>query len=171
MKITRNTPDLLVAEQVPWFMAVMLGLFTLGFSAIGLLVMPQTLPGGLVFLFVGGGLGLGATGVFVERLQLVLDARDATVTLRRRTIFRQQETVLPLDAVLAATGESTLSGRYTDESDLPPRRLHRPSLVLADGGAGGGQVLHPITEIYDSGPGAALVVRAVNDWLAALRAG
>ncbi|NCQ23160.1 MAG: hypothetical protein COW54_16120 [Rhodobacteraceae bacterium CG17_big_fil_post_rev_8_21_14_2_50_63_15] len=170
MKITANSPDLLIIEDIPWFMAVMLGLFTLLSAAIGLLVMSQTLLGGLVFLIVGGGMGLAAIGVFVERLHLILDARAHNVILRSRTIFRHRETEFPLGDLLGATGESTLSGRNTDDPDCPQRRLHRPSLVLVDGSADGGQVLYPITEIYDSGRGAATMVRAINDWLAALRA-
>jgi hypothetical protein len=41
--------------------------------------------------------------------------------------------------------------------------MYRPSLVLADGA--GGEVLRPITEIYDSSPAAGAVVRAINMWL------
>lgn len=165
MKITANSPDLLIIEEIPWFIAIMLGLFTLLSAAIGLLVLSQTLVGGLVFLIVGGGMGLAAIGVFVERLQLILDARADTVLLRSRTIFRHREEVFPLSDLLGATGESTLSGRDTDDPSRARRRLYRPSLVLTDGREGGGQVLHPITEIYDSGRGAATMVRAINDWL------
>ncbi len=169
MKITTNSPDLLIIEEIPWFIALMLGLFTLLSAAIGLLVLSQTLVGGLVFLIVGGGMGLAAIGVFVERLHLILDARADTVILRSRTIFRHHEDVFPLADLRGATGESTMSSRDTDDPNRPRRRLHRPSLVLADGREGGGQVLHPITEIYDSGRGAATTVRAINDWLKDLR--
>lgn len=169
MKVTQNTPDLLIIEELPWFIAIMLTLFTLLFAGVGLLVMPQTILGGLVFLLVGGGLGLGGIGIFVERLQLILDARAGTATLRSRTIFRHRETVFPLPDVLRATGESTLSGGDTSTDPSRVRRpVHRPSLVLRDA-AGGTALLHPITEIYDSSTSSAVTIRAINDWLSDLR--
>ncbi|WP_417729271.1 hypothetical protein [Roseovarius sp.] len=170
MKITHTSPDLLIIEEMPWFIAIMLSLFTLFFAGVGLLVMPQTLVGGLVFLLVGGGLGLAGVGIFVERLQVILDARAGTATLRSRTILRHRETTIPLVDVIRATGETTLSGSGTDgDGTRVQRKLHRPSLVLRDG-AGGTALLHPITEIYDSSRSSAEVVRAINDWLDQRRA-
>ena len=169
MKITANSPDLLIIEEMPWFIAIMLSLFTLLFAGIGLLVMPETLVGGLVFLLVGGGMGLAGVGVFVERLQLILDARAGTAILRSRTIFRHRETVLHLSDVIRATGESTLSGSAVDTDPSRVRRkLHRPSLVLRDG-SGDAPLLHPITEIYDSNRSSTETVRTINDWLVNLR--
>lgn len=168
MKVTRDSPDLLIVEEMPGLMAVGLSFFTLLFAGIGLLVMSETLPGGLVFLLVGGGMGIAAIGIFVERLQLILDGRTGTATLRSRTIFRHRETVLPLADVLRATGETTLSGGDTSsDPSRVRRRMHRPSLVLSDGA--GGEVLHPITEIYDSSRNSGEIVRAVNAWLDARR--
>lgn len=43
------------------------------------------------------------------------------------------------------------------------RRMYRPSRVLSDGA--GGEVLRPITEIYDSSPASGAVVRAITHWL------
>jgi hypothetical protein len=168
VKITHDSPDLLIVEDMPWLMAVGLGLFTLLLAGIGLLVMSETLPGGLVFVLVGGGMGIAAIGIFVERLQFILDGRTGTAILRSRTIFRHRETVLPLADILRATGETTLSGG--DSSSDPARvrrRMHRPSLVLSDGA--GGEVLRPITEIYDSSRNSAEIVRAINAWLDARR--
>lgn len=169
MKVTTNHPDVLIIEEMPWFIAIMLSLFTLVFAGIGLLVIPQTVLGGLVFLLVGGGLGFAGVGVFVERLQLILDAREGRVILRSRTIFRHRETVFDLSDLIRATGESTLSGGDTSSDPARVRRpVHRPALVLRDG-AGGAPLLHPITEIYDSSRASAEVVRAINHWLAELR--
>ncbi|KJS43294.1 MAG: hypothetical protein VR71_11145 [Roseovarius sp. BRH_c41] len=169
MNVTHTSPDLLIIEEIPWFIAIMLSLFTMLFAGVGLLVMPQSLVGGLVFLLVGGGMGLAGVGIFVERLQLILDAGAGTATLRSRTIFRHRETVFPLDDLVRATGETTLSGSATDIDPARVRRkLHRPSLVLRDG-ASGDALLHPITEIYDSSRSSGKVVRAINDWLAQRR--
>lgn len=169
MKVTHNSPDLLILEEMPWFIAIMLSLFTLAFAAIGLLVLSQTLVGGLVFLLVGGGMGLAGIGVFVERLQLILDAGTFRVTLRSRTIFRHRETVFDLSDLICATGESTLSGGETStDPSRVRRRVHRPTLLLRDG-AGGPPLLHPVTEIYDSSRSSARAVRAINQWLSDLR--
>lgn len=164
MKIIQDTPDLLIAEEMPWFIAVMLSLCLLLFVGVGLLVSSQTLLGAFVMGGVGGGMCFAAICIFVERLQIILDARAGTATLRSRTILRHREEVLPLDDVLRATGESTLSGGDTSsDPSRVRRRMYRPSLVLSDGA--GGEVLRPITEIYDSSPASGKVVRAINDWL------
>lgn len=170
MKITRSTPDLLIAEAVPWFTAVMLSLGLLLFVGVGLLVSSQTLIGAFVMAGIGGGMCLAAICIFVERLQLILDAKARTVTIRSRTLLRQREEVLPLADLRRATGETTLSGGDTSSDPARVRRrMQRPALVLSDGA--GGEVLHPITEIYDTSPASGSLVRALNDWLGALDSG
>lgn len=169
MKVTSQSPDLLIAEEMPWFIAVMLSLALLLFVGVGLLVSSQTLLGAFVMAGIGGGLCFAAICIFVERLQIILDARAGTATLRSRTILRHREEVLPLSDVLRATGESTLSGGDTSSDPARVRRrMYRPTLVLSDGA--GGEVLRPITEIYDSSPASGTVVRAINDWLEERRA-
>jgi hypothetical protein len=164
MKITHDTTSLLIAEDMPWLFAVMLSLGLLLFVGVGLLVSSQTLIGAFVMAGIGGGMCFAAICIFVERLQIILDARAGTATLRSRTILRHREEVLPLADVLRATGETTLSGGDTSsDPSRVRRRMYRPSLVLADGA--GGEVLRPITEIYDSSPAAGAVVRAINMWL------
>ncbi len=166
MKVKTNTPDVLIAGDIPWLMAIMLLFFTLTFAGIGLLTLTQTWAG-LMFLFVGGGMGLGAMGVFVERLQLILDARAGTMTLRRRTLFRHSETLLPLASVIRAETETGL-GTHRDWSK-PRRSVSRLAFVVDDGSDTGGTVTHRLTEVMSSGNGAATVTRAVNEWLDALR--
>jgi hypothetical protein len=169
MRITRDTPDLLIAEAMPWFIAVMLSLGLLLFVGIGLLISSVMLLGTFVMAGIGGGMCLAAICIFVERLQLILDARAGTATLRSRTILRHREEVLPLADVLRATGETTLSGGVDTDPSRVRRKMHRPSLVLSDGA--GGEVLRPITEVHDSSPASGELVRAINDWLARHRDG
>ncbi|MBE0453376.1 hypothetical protein [Roseovarius autotrophicus] len=90
VKITHDTPDLLIAENTPWVIAVMLSLGLLLFAGIGSLVASQTLIGAFVMAGIGGGMCLAAICIFVERLQVILDARAGTVTLRSRTILRRR---------------------------------------------------------------------------------
>ncbi|WP_135502228.1 hypothetical protein [Roseovarius aestuariivivens] len=160
MRIIQNTPERLVAEEVPWLIAVMLFLFTMTFLGVGLAIAASGVPAGLLFAGAGGGLGCAALGVFVERLQLVLDARTGRAVIRRRTLWQRSETVLPLQRVLHAT----------EERGPGARRLSRPALVLAAPRIPGAsdpsrETVHPVTEIYASGRAAARLVCAVNEWL------
>ncbi|KZY32155.1 hypothetical protein A3731_04285 [Roseovarius sp. HI0049] len=162
MKIHRNTPDLLVAEQVPLLLAIALFAFTMAFVTPGVLLVFAGEWLGLAFGGMGGGLGFAAICVFVERLQITLDAVARTATIRRRTVLSHREVTLPLAELVRATTESTRSSGKTRQ------RLFRPTLVLDDG-TGTGETLHPITEVFSSGTGAARLVAAINDWLAASR--
>ena len=160
MKVKRNTPDLLIAEEVPWFISIMLFIFIMAFVIPGVMLVFMGEWAGLIFALGGGGLGFGGMCVFVERLQVILDARTMTITLRRRTILGHQERVLPLTGLLrAATERSTSSGKSR-------QTLYRPVLVLEDR-AGGGEQRHPVTEVYSSGRSAERLVAAVNGWLGA----
>ena len=166
MKVKINKPDLLIAGETPWFIAIMLLFFILIFAAIGLLTLSQTWAG-LIFLFVGCGLGLGAMGVFVERLQLILDARANTLTMRSRTLFRYNQTVIPLDEVIRAETESSLSNNR--DGPTSRRTVSRIAFVVRDGSGTGGTVVQPLTSVMSSGKGTGTVTRAVNDWLKSLR--
>lgn len=73
MKIKHNTSDLLIAGDTPWALAIMLLLFTMAFISIGLFVTVSGQWLGLIFVFAGGGMGLGAMALLIERLQLILD--------------------------------------------------------------------------------------------------
>lgn len=158
MKIKRNTPELFVAEEVPWFIAIALFFFIMAFVTPGVLIAFEGEWLGLVFALLGGGLGFAAMCVFVERLQLILDAASGTVVIRRRTILSHRETLLPLAEVVRAVTESTVS------SGKSRQRLHRAALVLEDG-TGEGETIHPVTEVYSSGGGAKKLVTGVNGWL------
>lgn len=163
MKIRRNTSDLLVAEQVPLLLALALFGFIMAFVTPGVLLVFAGEWLGLVFGTLGGGLGFAAMCVFVERLQVILDAASRTITIRRRTVLSHREITLPLTELIRATTESTRSSGKTR------RRLFRPTLVLDDG-TGNGEVVHPITEVFSSGTGAARLAAAINDWLSSHRA-
>ena len=157
MKIKRNTPDVFIAEAVPWFMAIALFFFIFAFVGPGIFLVFEGEWLGLIFALGGGGLGFGAMCVFVERLQLILDTGSGHITLRRRTILSSTEDTLPLAALQKAEVESS----YTN-SDNGRRRIYRPTLVLDEGD---GPKFYPITEVYSSGRGADRLVRAINAWI------
>lgn len=162
MKIRRNTPDMLVAEQVPLLLAIGLFAFVMAFVTPGVVLLFAGEWLGLIFGTLGGGLGFAAMCVFVERLQVILDAAAQTATIRRHTMLSQREITLPLVELVRATTESTGS------KGKSRARLFRPALVLDDG-TGEGEILHPITEVFSSGTGAARLVAAINDWLSTTR--
>ncbi|MEQ8897203.1 MAG: hypothetical protein RID23_08930 [Roseovarius sp.] len=160
MKIRRNTPDMLVAERVPLLLAMAMFVFVMAFVTPGVMLIFAGEWLGLAFGTLGGGLGVAAMCVFVERLQIILDAAGQTATIRRRTMLGHREVILPLVELVRATTESTQSSGKTRQ------RLFRPTLVLDDGT---GETLHPITDVFSSGTGAARLVAAINDWLATSR--
>ena len=168
MKIKRNTPDLLIAGETPWFIAFMLSFFILVFAGIGIGLISTGVWAGLVFLVFGGGLGVGGMAAFVERLQLIMDASAGTLTMRRRTIFSYNETVIPLDDVIRAGTESGKSGSASD-FDKPRQTVSRLAFEVRDGSGTGSTTIVPMTEVMSNGQGAARVTRAANEWLKALR--
>ena len=159
MKVTRNTPDHLVVDVAPWGIGIGLVLFILLFVGIGLLVLPVTLPGGLAFILVGGGLGLAAFAIFVRRVQLILDRPAGTVTLRRRSLFGSDAETHPLAELAGA--EVASHARRDRETDTVTR-TERVELLF-------GKARVPLTEDYSSGGAHARVARAINDWLDSAR--
>ena len=158
MKIRRNTPDMLIAEEIPWFVAIMLFFFTMTFVSIGIFLCFEGGWAGLIFGGIGGGMGFAGMCVFVERLQVILDRRANTVTIRRRTILNYRETKLPLSQVKRAETETTISSGESRQT------LYRPSLVMADEYKDGA-IVQPVTQVYSSGTGSTRLVDAINDWL------
>lgn len=158
MKIKRNTPQVFVAEEVPWFIAIMLVIFIFCFVAPGLAIAFEGVWQGLLFALGGGGMGFAALCVFVERLQVILDRREGMITLRRRTILKYTQTRLPLDALLKAETQWT-SSRKNGRT----RSLSRPALMLSEDGA---EKAYPVTQVFSSGGSAEGLTDAINDWIA-----
>lgn len=151
MKVTHDTPDLLVVESVPWLIGGALILFVLMFAGAGLLLLAEGQPFGLLFLLGGGGLGFGGFWAFVRREQLILDRSAGEVVLRRRTIFGRTEERQPLAALRGAVIETHRSrkGGTTFRAEL-------------DFGPGDRR---PVVSYFTNGGGPARIARAINDWL------
>ena len=157
MKITHNTPDLLIIDNTPWLVGILLAgmiLMPVGFGINALF--SGDIQTGLLVLILGGGFGALFFAVFVRRNQLVLDRRDNRVEMRRRTLFRQTSIRHDLRHLRRAIVQTSRS----DNSDT-----HRMTLEL-DGGMDPG--LHPFTSVYTSGKGARRGADAVNAWLTAV---
>lgn len=153
MKVTENTPDLLVVEYRPVLMSLGLIAFIIGFIVFGLLIWQdgETLKAITVTLLgvVCGGIGFGA---FVRRAQAVFHRPEGWVELRNRSIFGTKRVRHDLSEVSRAIVEEL--------SDTA-----RVTLVFDKGQSAG---RHPITTIYASGD-KQKVADTINDWLAAGR--
>jgi hypothetical protein len=168
MKIKHKAPDLLIASQTSWFMATLLFLFVMLFAVNGLLLMSQSSALALVLILGGGGMGVIAICLFVERLQLVLDAQTRTVTISAHTIFNHKWAVISLDDLLYAAAQTTQSSNLTNPTDIR-QSVSRTSLVLRDGTTSVGTTIQPISGVYSKDRSAATVVCDINGWLKDLR--
>ncbi|MEC7764464.1 MAG: hypothetical protein VX874_21350 [Pseudomonadota bacterium] len=149
MKVTENTPDLLVIDFRPVLMSFAMIGFIIGFIVFGLLILADgdTAKGILVIGLgvVVGGVGFGA---FVRRAQAVFHRPEGWVELRNRSIFGTKRVRHDLSEVSRAIVEEL--------SDTA-----RVTLVIDTGQSAG---RHPITQIYSSGDKQP-VADAINDWL------
>ncbi|WP_291729453.1 hypothetical protein [Leisingera sp. F5] len=162
MKITRNTPEQLILSDTPWLIGIMLVFFILVFAGAGLGMLSQggdLLWPGLIFTFVGGGMGALAFCLFVRRVQVILDRPDGSIVIRRQSVFGYNEVAHRLADLSHAEVEST-----TSRSESRTRTLYRPVLIL-DGGMSAGR--HPVTEAYTNGRGSQRLSDAINAWLSA----
>ncbi len=154
MKITIDTPDLLVVENRPVFLALGLTLMILVFVAIGLGLVMAGEWWGFPFALIGGGVGFVAFWGLVRRVQVVFHRPEAYVELRRRNIFGGSRVRHALDEIDRAEVEESHS---TDSG-----RTYRVVLVVERGQSAG---RHPVTLAYSSGSGHHRVAKAINAWL------
>ncbi|MFT4960229.1 MAG: hypothetical protein ACI92Z_001309 [Paracoccaceae bacterium] len=155
MHVTRNTPDQLIIADTPWVIGILLILFVLSFVGPGLLLVSDGIWQGWIFAIAGGGMGIIAFGVFVRRLQLILDRPSDTITIRRRSIFGISTLTHTLSNLSKVKIETTTGSKG--------RRLFRPTLVLTQGMSAGD---HPIVQAYTNSGSSRRVADAVNLWLA-----
>lgn len=154
MKVTTNSPDLLIIEDRPLFIAIALILFTLAFSGAGLFMIAEGEWWGLFFMLFGGGMGVLFFGIFVRRVQVVFHRPEGYVEVRRRNVFGARKVRHDLTEIARAELQTSRS------SDGPD--THRVALVIENGQSAGA---HPITVAYSSGSGHQRCKEAINDWL------
>lgn len=162
MKITRNTSQQLILADTPWLIGIMLVLFILTFAGVGIALISQggdlILPG-LVFGLIGGGMGALAFGLFVRRVQVILDRSTGNIVIRRQSVFGFHEVCHRITDLSHAEVERTVS-----RNNGSSRTLYRPVLVL-DSGMSAGR--HPIVQAFTNGRGSQHLVDAINTWLPA----
>ncbi len=158
MKVTTDTPDLLIVEDRPFILAVALTLFILVFVAVGFTVMMSGEWWGIIFALVGGGVGFGAFWGFVRRVQVVFHRPGAYVEFRRRNIFGGAR----VRHGLAEIGRAEVEESRSSDSGSTYRVV-----LVVDRGQSAGR--HPVTLAYSSGRAHHRVAQAINAWLEAGR--
>lgn len=158
MKVTTDTPELLIVESRPVFLAIGLVVFILLFVGIGFAVMAAGEWWGIVFPVFGGGLGLVGLWAFVRRVQVVFHRPDAYVELRRRNLFGASR----VRYGLAEIDHAEIEESHSSESGT----TYRVVLVIERGQSTG---RHPLTLAYSSGAGHQIAADTINRWLEAAR--
>jgi hypothetical protein len=158
MKVTTDSPELLVVENRPVLLALGLTLFILAFIAVGMAMMLAGEWWGLLVALFGGGIGFAAFWGFVRRVQVVFHRPEAYVEVRRRDIFGGSRVRHALAEIDRAEVEESYS------SDSGP--TYRVVLVVARGQSAG---RHPVTQAYSSGAAHHRAAEAINSWLEAGR--
>lgn len=153
MRVKSETPDLLVLEDRPVFVAALLAAFVLADAAAVVALAGQGEWAGVAMLGLGIPLLLGAGYLFIRRTIVFLDRPGNRVTIRVATFRGQTENSLPLDSV---RGAEVQVSRSSDNGTT-----QRAALVL-EGGA-----RRELTQVYTSGGGAGRAVAAINRWIAA----
>jgi hypothetical protein len=153
MKIRRNSPDLLIVEDRPWLLGLMIILFILIFCGAGLTMLLSGEWLGLLFFLAGGGLGFGAFWAFVRRVQVVFYRPEGWVEIRRANIMRRLATRFDLAGVHRALVETSTSDG---------KNLHRVALFVEKGGVTGTK---PLTLAYSNVGDHHGVASAINAWL------
>lgn len=156
MKITRNTPEQLIVENNPVWLAIFVSVFGLIFFGVGLSQLGSQTGMALMFMAGGLGIGIGFNMIFIRRTQVILDHPRNLVELRRRSWLGYSSRTWELRYLDRAFVQTSRSG----DTDT-----HRAVLDIG-GGMDAGQ--HPITIVYSSGSGASRAETAINDWLAQL---
>jgi len=153
MKITTNTPEMLIVEERPWVIGAMMIVFILAFTGVGLTAISGGDLWGVAFIIIGAGLGLAAFWAFVRRVQVVFHRPQGWVEIRRRSLTSAKKVRHTLDEVESAVVEP----RYSDGSTL-----YRVALQFSKGQSQG---RHPLTQHYTNTGNHQGVADAINAWL------
>lgn len=156
MKVIHRTDDLLIVEDRPWFIGIMMIVMALVFAFGGMAILASgEILGGVMMLLIGVGVPLLIGALMVQRVRLTFDRRAGTVTRTRRSVLGLTQTTHALNRLdRARVGVSTDSDGtiYRMELDLrdPPETV-------------------PFTTYHTSGKRPEELTRAVNDWLGTAR--
>lgn len=156
MKVLHRSDALLVLEDRPWLLGILLIAMALAFGFGGLAMMGEgRMLGGAFFALFGGGVPILIAALMVRRVRLTLDRSTGLLTRTMRSVRGLSQESHALDRLMMATvGVSHDSDGTTYRTEL---RLTGPDQTV------------PFTSYYTSGRKPEAMAQAVNDWLAARR--
>lgn len=156
MKVIHNTEQLLILEDQPWFIGIMMIVMALIFAFGGMAILASgEVFGGLMMLLIGVGVPVLIGALMVQRVRLTFDRSAGTVSRTRRSVLGLTQTVHPLDRLdRARVGVSTDSDGTTYRMELDLR--DPPEIV-------------PFTSYHTSGKRPEAMAQTVNDWLGTAR--
>ncbi|MDP3193935.1 sodium/calcium exchanger protein [Tabrizicola sp.] len=152
MKVIHRTDNLLMIEDRPWFIGILMIVMALVFAFGGMAILASgEIFGGVMMLLIGVGVPLLIGALMVQRVRLTFDRSAGTVTRTRRSVLGLTQTMHRLDRLdRARVGVSTDSDGTTYRMELD---LRDPPEML------------PFTTYHTSGKRPEEMAQAVNDWL------
>lgn len=156
MKVIQRTEQILMIEDQPWLIGVLMIIMALTFAFGGMAILASgELFGGLMMLLIGVGVPVLIGALMVQRVRLTFDRSAGTVTRTRRSVLGLTQTTHPLDRLdRARVGVSTDSDGTTYRMELD---LRDPQEML------------PFTTYHTSGRRPEAMAQEVNDWLGKAR--
>jgi hypothetical protein len=161
MKVVRNTPEQLIIKSVPWALGLVFVVIIVALIGGGLNGLIHSDYSTAIMMGVVGPLCLiGLAALFVARNDLILDRSRNKIEMRRSTLFgrtKVQHALTDLEKAIVQMHKSKSTKKRTSGP------TYRAALVLTGGMDAG---VHPVTEVYSSGPSAERMTATINDWLA-----
>jgi hypothetical protein len=153
MKVLHHSETLLVLENRPWFLGILLIVMALAFAFGGLAMMGEGMVlGGAFFALFGAGIPILIAALMVRRVRLTFDRSTGLLTRTMRSVrgLAQESHALDrLKAAMVAVSHDSDGSTYRTELQLTD-----PDQTV------------PFTSYYTSGRKPEVMAQAVNDWLA-----
>ena len=157
MKVIQNTPEMLVIEDRPVVLALMLSAFALALTAVCLVTFDQGMPLASIVSGAFAALLFAILGRTIKRIRLFLDARHDLFSVRTQGVRGTTTISYPLAALQRA---------IVQESRASDSTTYRLAYVIDRGDKRG---THPLTDHFTGGRGPAQGADVINDWLSAYR--
>ena len=154
MKVTRETPDQLIIENNPIWLAVFISAFAMVFIAVGLFLISTEFWMGVGFTVGGIFVGVVFNLAFTRRTQVIFDRPGNLIEMRRKSLLGYSKRSWELQHLSSADVQSSRSSNNTT--------TYRAVMII-NGGMDAGT--HPLTLVYSSGSGAQNASNAINRWL------
>jgi len=152
MRITENTPDRLILDDIPWIRGLLIIAATLYVLSMGFREMNAGRQFGA--FIIAGALIVGPLffALFVERYQILFLRAEDRITKRKRSVLGYKETSHRLSDVLKA---SVVTSKRTDGPDMDHKILK-----VSDGTS------IRLVDYNTTSAAPSIVAKAINDWLA-----